>query len=115
VDDTVPNQLGLGGKDTPYMTDAPTGQNSNFADVISSMDLTFQARLYLVWEFTDFTIYTLARVDWQVVFKASRVNGVLTPDAAAVISAQPFVRTAQDPAAVLEPSFNTSFGFYSWG
>lgn len=107
-DNTIPNHVKIVSKDTPAMI------YSNFADVISSMDLTFQARLYTVWQFPDNTIYTLAREDWQVVFKASLVNGVLTPDPTAVVSAQPFVRTGQDPAKVVGPYYNNDYTYIPW-
>jgi hypothetical protein len=104
------NQAGLLSADTPSM-----GKIPDFADVISGMDLTFRARLYTVWKFADETLYTLASVDWQVVFKASLVNGVLTPDPSSVVSAQPFVRTAEDPLAAIGPYYNQVFDFLAYG
>src|SRR5438045_849131 len=88
---SVPNQVGLKSQDTPAVKNP--SDPSLFADLISNMDLTFKFRLSTIWRFSDLTIYTLATVDWAVWFKASRVNGVLTPDPASGVSAQPFVRS----------------------
>lgn len=106
LDNSVPDEQGLASKDTPHVG------AFEFADLISSMDLTFQARLYTVWQFDDQSIYTLGTEDWQAVFKASRVNGVLTPDPASIVTAQPYVRSHQNPGTTAyPPSYNESTAF----
>lgn len=104
-DNDVPNGVGLLSQDTPFMG------NPEFAGLISSYDLTFMARLHLMWKFPDDTIFTLSLVDWQIVFQASLINGVLTPSPAAVVSAAPFVRSGQDPGTVILPRYNDQADF----
>jgi|GEM_PF-2497044 len=79
-----------------------------FAGKLSSMDYTFQARMYLTWYFPDGTIYSLARDDWQSVFKAStNAAGVLSLDPVSVTTASPMVIGNANPATLAGDSYNT--------
>ena len=98
------NRKMIGSADTPALAE-PT----LFAGKLSSMDITFQARMYLVWKFPDSTIYTLAYADWQVVFKASTwpLFGLqLSPNS--VVSASLKVLNHADPAKITAPAFNSA-------
>lgn len=89
--------------DTPAL-----GDITLFASKISSMDATFKARMYVVWKYPDDTIYTLARADWQAVFKAATdpVAGLqLLP--ASVVTASPKVFSNVDPGTISDPSYNS--------
>jgi hypothetical protein len=78
-----------------------------FAGLLSSMDATFQARMYLVWRFTDGSIYPLARADWQSVFRAySDADGNPNLDSASITTANPMQLDNGDPATVEGPDYN---------
>lgn len=63
--------------------------------------------MYLVWQFTDGSIYTLGRVDWRVVFQATTVPAVgLQISSNSVVSASPKVLTNADPARVTGSIYN---------
>jgi hypothetical protein len=105
--------------DTPYMTD--TGAStapfnaSEWAGLITRMDVRFDARLYLVWVFEDNTVYTLGSVDWRVVFRASTPpEGQLTIDPASIITASPAVRTNADPVRVTGSIYNDVVYWNPW-
>ena len=87
--------------DTPWFADDPA-----WVDNFQGINVTFQARMYLVWEFNDDTLYTLARADWQVVFHATTVpfiGRIINSDS--VISVSPMVVTNADPARVVGPIY----------
>lgn len=99
-----------------FSKDTPTVGSLEFGDLIASVDMTFQARLYTVWKFTDESIYTLGVENWQVAFEASRVNGVLTPAAGAIVTADPSARSHADPGTTAyPPSYNDSNTFTPYG
>ena len=92
--------------DTPYIARVAWAGN------LDSMNITFQARMYLVWQFDDGTLYTLARADWQVVFHSTRVLGIniILPDS--VVSADPKVITNADPFwRVTSKAYNSSIDY----
>lgn len=93
--------------DSPYMTDLANFNLSTWAGSLTRMDLTFDARLLLVWQFADGAIYTLGRVDWRVVFKATTLPffGLSVPSDS-VITANPAVITNADPARVTGSIYN---------
>jgi hypothetical protein len=87
--------------DTPYFA------SDEWAGRLSGMDITFQARMYLVWKYNDDTLYTLARADWQVAFQATLVPTIgLAIPTTSVVSASPKVVTNADPAKVVGPAYN---------
>jgi hypothetical protein len=91
-----------------WSVDTPGLGHIGFAGNLSSMDATFQARMYLVWEFPDpdLTIYTLAWADWQVVFQASTGAGGLQLSPNSVVSAEPKLLSNWDPATISPPPYN---------
>ena len=97
---------------TIQSADTPAFGHSTFAGLIQSMDLTFNARMYVVWRFPDATMYTLALQDWQVGFQAITVPvfeiGLqLLPTS--IVSASPKVITNADPAKIVGPNTFNSF------
>ncbi len=84
---------------------------------MTKFDLTFKATLNLVWKFAgDGTVYNLAEIGWQTIFRASLdAQGVLTRDAASVTSitrpAAPatYTVTNGDPVRMSIPAFSTSY------
>jgi len=59
--------------DVPYVAEMARFNDSTWGDLITRItriDVTYALRLHLVWQFPDVTIYSLATVDWQVVFRA---------------------------------------------
>jgi hypothetical protein len=93
-------------------TDSPNTGNPANSDKVQNIDITDRIRLYVVWRFADTSIYTLASVDWKVVFQAdtnapgSGVTNIIRPNSA--VSANPFVRTNADVPALTAPTFNAS-------
>ena len=74
--------------DTPYVVELQNFNNSTWANQITNMDITYDFRLNLVWHFTDGTIYSLAKVAWDVVFRATTLPIVgLTISTDSVITA----------------------------
>ena len=72
------------------------------------MDITFQARMYLVWQFDDGTLYTLAQADWQVVFQAATFPFFgLQLSSNSVVSASPMVVRNADPGKIVGPDYNS--------
>lgn len=84
---------------------------------MTMFDLTFKATLNLVWKFaSDNTVYSLADIDWQTVFRASlNPQGVLTVDAASVTSVTrpvapaTYIITNADPKRMSAPVFTASY------
>lgn len=94
--------------DSPFL--AITEQQLGLETIVR-MDATFKARLYLTWRFSDETVYTLAATNWQVVFKASMVNGALKIDQTSIVSANSnpkYEVTHATPGAYWGPVYNTT-------
>ncbi len=87
--------------------DAPALGSDTFAGLFSSMDATFQARMYLVWKYDDGTIYSLARADWQAVFQAATSIFGLQLTTNSVVSKSPMVVSNADPGKVVGPVYNS--------
>jgi hypothetical protein len=94
-----------------YADDSPnTGAPVNSAR-LTNIDVTFHIRLYVVWEFPDTSLYTLAYDNWNVVFQADTYaagHGVTHILAASGVSADPFVKTNADVPALKGTTFNNS-------
>jgi hypothetical protein len=103
---TIPTALYGPLQKVVYSYDTPTFTDDRFAGQIESMDITFQARLYLTWIFGDNTIYTLARDDWQAVFQSTNLDHDPIMSPSSIVSVDPVVLTHTDPAKLTGPIFN---------
>lgn len=96
------NRKMIGSIDTPAI-----GSSTLFAGQLDEMDIIFQARMYLVWKYSDDTIYTLARADWQAVFQSTNLDHDPVLLASSVVSVSPMVRMNTDPAKIVGPTYNS--------
>lgn len=102
--------------DTPYVAERVDFNNSTWANLITRMDVTYAFRLHLVWHYPDpdGTIFSLAKVDWWVVFRTADLDPIIvSPDS--IITADPFQRYYADPARVIRPIFNETFEWVAPG
>jgi hypothetical protein len=100
-------------KDSPIVVEKELYNTSGWAGLIARMDVTYSLRLHLVWQFPDDTIFSLAKVDWSVVFRADSPDGDLVIDPASVITANPFELNNLNPARVLGPVFGEKFWWFA--
>src|SRR5262245_23044711 len=97
-----------------YADDSPKTLWPANSDKLQNIDVTYRIKLYVVWQFADNSIYTLASDNWKVVFQADTYragSGVTHILAASGVSAEAFVLTNADvPAQALKaPVFNNSY------
>ena len=76
-----------------------------------STDITFYARDYLVWQYTDGSLYTVAILDWKSVFKGTTpAGGVFTIDNNSKTTVESpmgtYERTDEDPDKLYGPTYN---------
>lgn len=87
-----------------YSVDTPAMSDDRWADIIGRMDMTFQARMYLMWQYADQALYTLAQDDWQVVFRGDTVPFFgFIPLPSSTVTASPMVLTHVDPVRLTAP------------
>jgi hypothetical protein len=104
------DRVRLTSKDTPFLAEKETFNTSAWAGLIDTMEVTYDLRLFLVWEFADSTIYTLGKVDWRVVFYAfTPMGGALEISSDSVITANPAIRTYADPDRVIGSTYGEKF------
>jgi hypothetical protein len=97
-----------------YADDSPSTLRPVNSDKLQNIDVTYRITLYVVWQFADNSIYTLASDNWKVVFQADTNvagSGVTHILDASGVSSEAFVLTNADvPAQALKaPVFNTSY------
>lgn len=118
------NIIAPGGDQHKFFTiDTPSFGMPAWAGRVKAMDIDFRARMHLMWEYNDGTLYNLAYIGWGSVFRASTpAGGALTIAATSITTASPLVYSTADPAAIgtsndtipedqKPPVFNKSFEF----
>jgi hypothetical protein len=93
--------------------DSPDTFRPANSDKLQNIDVTDRIKLYVVWQFADSSIYTLASDNWAVIFEADTYrqgSGVVNILPASAVLADPYVLTNADvPAQALQaPVFNNS-------
>src|SRR5262249_7658822 len=77
--------------------DTPAFGGVGFTGIIKWLDIKFKATMYLVWQFSDNTIYTLAQADWQSLLLADRPAGMgLAISDSSIVTASPMTLTNLD-------------------
>jgi hypothetical protein len=77
--------------------DTPAFGGTRFTGIIKWMDIKFKASMYLVWKYSDDTIYTLAQADWQSLLLADQPAGMgLTISNSSIVTASPMTLTNSD-------------------
>jgi hypothetical protein len=98
-----------------YADDSPnTDYPAANSDKLQNIDVTYRFTLYVVWQFTDTSIYTLASDNWKVVFQAGMQGDgtwkILVPNG---VSADSYVLTNADVPAqgldITKPVMNKSW------
>jgi hypothetical protein len=93
--------------------DSPDTFRPANSDKLQNIDVTDRIKLYVVWQFADSSIYTLASDNWAVIFEANRnvpTLGVADILPASGVLADPsWLTNADVPAQALQaPVFNNS-------